>query len=47
MTGVLNSLIKGKDTPAHAPMEIGTPFNFQHVHNVRADPRSSTGFSVS
>ena len=46
MTGVFNSFMKGKETSPHGPMEIGTPFNFQHVHNVRADPRTSTGFSV-
>ena len=30
-----------------APIEIGTPYNVQHVQHVQPDPHSSTGFSVS
>lgn len=29
-----------------AAMEIGTPYNVQHVQHVQADAHSSTGFSV-
>lgn len=28
-----------------APMEIGTPYNFQHIQHVKADPHTSTGFA--
>jgi hypothetical protein len=27
-------------------MEISTPFNFQHIQHVKADPHTSTGFAV-
>eukprot|EP00607_Mallomonas_marina_P006869 CAMPEP_0182428880 /NCGR_PEP_ID=MMETSP1167-20130531/24376_1 /TAXON_ID=2988 /ORGANISM="Mallomonas Sp, Strain CCMP3275" /LENGTH=426 /DNA_ID=CAMNT_0024612073 /DNA_START=124 /DNA_END=1401 /DNA_ORIENTATION=+ len=30
---------------SNGPMEIGTPYNVQHVVKVRPDPRTSTGFS--
>jgi hypothetical protein len=28
------------------PMEISSPYNFKHVQHVKADPHTSTGFTV-
>ncbi len=37
----------GGDEPPPPNFEISAPFNFKHTHHVQADPRTSTGFSVS
>jgi hypothetical protein len=37
----------GSEEEPSAPMEIGTPYNFQHIQHVKADPHTSTGFAVS
>ena len=31
--------------PKEMSFEVSTPYNFKHVNHVKADPRSSTGFS--
>lgn len=41
----ISELVSPEDEPA-PPMEIGSPYNFQHNQHVRPDPHSSTGFSV-
>eukprot|EP01041_Mallomonas_annulata_P009031 gene9031-18703_t len=57
VTGVYDSLTSGifagskkpgqsgQSSGGSGPIEIGTPFNVQHIVNVKADPRSSTGFA--
>jgi hypothetical protein len=41
----ISELVSTEDeTPP--PMEIGSPYNFQHNQHVRPDPHSSTGFTV-
>lgn len=43
-SGFITKLLYSEEEPP--PMEIGTPFNFQHIQHVKADPHTSTGFAV-
>ena len=43
MSDLFTKLVLGEPEPE---IEIGAPYNFQHVQHVQADPHSSTGFSV-
>lgn len=42
MSDLFTKLVLGEPEPE---IEIGAPYNFQHVQHVQADPHSSTGFS--
>lgn len=44
MSSLFTKLVLGD---SKAPMEIGAPYNVQHVQHVQADPHTSTGFTVS
>lgn len=45
VTEVFQKMTMTEETPPPAPLEIGTPYNFQHIQHAKADPRTSTGFS--
>lgn len=45
MTEIIQNMTTIEEAPPPPPMEIGTPYNFQHVQHAQADPHSSTGFS--
>jgi hypothetical protein len=45
-SGFITKFLFSEDEPA-TQMEIGTPYNFQHIQHVKADPHTSTGFAVS
>ena len=47
MTEVFQKMTTSEEAPPPPPMEIGTPYNFQHIQHAKADPHTSTGFSVS
>lgn len=47
MTEVIHKMTTTEEPPPPPPMEIGTPYNFQHIQHAKADPHTSTGFSVS
>ena len=46
VTEVFQKITMTEETTPPPPMEIGTPYNFQHIQHAKADPRTSTGFSV-
>ena len=41
----LKLVFKGDVEEESETLEISAPYNFEHVHHVKGDPRSSTGFS--
>lgn len=43
MSAMFSKLVVGEPEPE---IQIGSPYNFQHVQHVQIDPHSSTGFSV-
>ena len=45
VSGFITKLLSS-DEPLPVAMEIGTPYNFQHIQHVRPDAHTSTGFSV-
>lgn len=45
MTAVFQKMTSSEEPPPPPPMEIGTPYNFQHIQHAKADPHTSTGFS--
>ena len=47
MTEVIHKMTTVDEAPPPPPMEIGTPYNFQHIQHAKADPHTSTGFSVN
>lgn len=46
VSGFFTKMLYSED-PEPSVMEIGTPYNFQHIQHVRPDAHTSTGFSVS
>jgi hypothetical protein len=46
MTEVIHKMTTADEGVPPPPMEIGTPYNFQHIQHAKADPHTSTGFSV-
>lgn len=47
VSSVFTSIFGSKAEEAPPSFDISTPYNFKHVQHVKADPHSSTGFSVS
>ncbi len=47
VSSVFSSFFGAGEEEPEPTFEISTPYNFKHVQHVKADPHSSTGFSVS